>query len=169
MLCLWATPLFAQNRPYQVDHWTTDNGLPQNTVRAIVQTRDGYLWLTTFDGLARFDGVRFTVFDKSNTPAITNNRFIALYEDKDGTLWAGADQGEVVAYRDGVFTAYAMAEAPRGDADRRFTRDLNDELMVVTGAGPYYLRAGEVHSCAAGVLRRQIEALSRPFRNPVDD
>ena len=94
------TPAAAQNRAYHVDRWTTDNGLPQNTIRAIVQTRDGYLWLTTFDGLARFDGVRFTVFDKSNTPAITNNRFTALYEDRDGTLWAGADEGEIVAYRD---------------------------------------------------------------------
>ena len=139
LLCLWTTAVFAQNRPYQVDHWTTDNGLPQNTVRAIVQTRDGYLWLTTFDGLARFDGVHFTVFNKSNTPAITNNRFIALHEDRDGTLWAGADAGEVVTYRDGVFAAYAMPEATRGHAVT-FTRDALDELIVVTGAAAYYLR-----------------------------
>ena len=131
--------VFAQDRPYHVDHWTTDNGLPQNTIRAIVQTRDGYLWLTTFDGLARFDGVHFTVFDKRNTPAITNNRFTALYEDRDGTLWAGADEGEVVAYRDGVFVAYAMPEATRGDAVT-FTRDAHDELMAGTAAGAYYLR-----------------------------
>ena len=104
-----------------------------------MQTRDGYLWLTTFDGLARFDGVHFTVFNKSNTPAITNNRFTALYEDRDGTLWAGADGGEVLAYRDGVFVAYAMPEATRG-ARRQFTRDAHDELMAVTGAGAYYLR-----------------------------
>ena len=138
LLCLWATTVFAQNRPYYVDHWTTDNGLPQNTVRAIVQTRDGYLWLTTFDGLARFDGVHFTVFNKSNTPAITNNRFITLHEDKDGTLWAGSDEGEVVTYRDGAFAAYAMPEATRGHAVI-FIRDPLDELMALTGAGAYYL------------------------------
>ena len=51
---------------YRFDHWTADNGLPQNSVRDIVQTGDGYLWFTTFDGLVRFDGVRFTVFDKTN-------------------------------------------------------------------------------------------------------
>src|SRR6476619_6887876 len=115
-------PAAAQSRPYRVDHWTTDNGLPQNTIRAIVQTRDGYLWLTTFDGLARFDGVRFTVFDRSNTPAITNNRFTALYEDRDGTLWAGADEGQVVAYRDGVFVTYVMPETARGAPVVRFAR-----------------------------------------------
>ena len=139
LLCLWPPVVFAQNRPYLVDHWTTDNGLPQNTVRAIVQTRDGYLWLTTFDGLARFDGVHFTVFNKSNTPAITNNRFISLYEDRDGTLWAGADTGEVVTYRDGIFAAHAMPEATRGQPVT-FSRDARDELMVVTGGGAYYVR-----------------------------
>jgi len=140
-LCLIAAaPAAAQ---YRFDHWTTDNGLPQNTVRALVQTHDGYLWMTTFDGLARFDGVRFTVFDKSNTPAITNNRFTALYEDKDGTLWAGAEQGEVVAYRNGVFTSYISTERPRGISISTFRRDFNDELMIGTEQGPYYLRAGK--------------------------
>src|SRR5687768_7080572 len=81
MACLWAllalslstTTAHAQ---YRFDHWTADNGLPQNSVRDIVQTRDGYLWMTTFDGLVRFDGVRFTVFNKSNTPELASNRFI---------------------------------------------------------------------------------------------
>jgi signal transduction histidine kinase/ligand-binding sensor domain-containing protein len=141
LICLIAAvPAAAQ---YRFDHWTTDNGLPQNTVRAIVQTRDGYLWLTTFDGLARFDGVRFTVFDKSNTPAITNNRFTALYEDTDGTLWAGAEQGEVVAYRNVVFTPYISTERPRGISISTFRRDFNDELIIGTEQGPYYLRAGK--------------------------
>jgi len=51
---------------YRVDTWSTSDGLPQRSVFSIIQTRDGYLWLSTFDGLVRFDGVRFTVFDKSN-------------------------------------------------------------------------------------------------------
>src|SRR5262245_33468429 len=137
-LCLCSITTFAQ---YRIDHWTTDNGLPQNTVRAIAQTRDGYLWLTTFDGLARFDGVRFTVFDKSNTPAITNNRITALYEDRDGTLWIGADQGELVAYRNGVFTAYATFERFRGAPILGFRPDLNDEILIITGPAAYYIRA----------------------------
>ena len=138
-----APTAYAQYRPYRVDHWTTDNGLPQNTVRSIAQTRDGYLWLTTFDGLTRFDGVRFTVFDKSNTPAITNNRVLALYEDRDGTLWIGADQGELVAYRNGVFTAYATSERLRG-VPIVFGRDLNDEMLIIAGPEAFYIRAGEL-------------------------
>src|SRR5215813_1196996 len=48
--------------------WQTENGLPQNTVRAILQTQDGYIWLATEEGLVRFDGLSFTVFDKHNVP-----------------------------------------------------------------------------------------------------
>src|SRR5262245_54505150 len=84
-LSLWTTTARAQ---YRFDHWTADNGLPQNSVRDIVQTRDGYLWLATLDGLVRFDGVRFTVFNKSTSPGIVSNRFLQLYEDGKGDLWA---------------------------------------------------------------------------------
>lgn len=65
---------------YRFDSWTTDNGLPQNGVRAIAQTPDGYLWFTTFDGLVRFDGARFTVFDKNNSPGISSNRFFLYFK-----------------------------------------------------------------------------------------
>src|SRR5688500_17554594 len=81
---------------YRFDHWTADNGLPQNSVRDIVQTRDGYIWFTTFDGLVRFDGVRFTVFNKSNSPGLASNRFVQLFEDRSGDLWATVETGQVV-------------------------------------------------------------------------
>jgi hypothetical protein len=54
------------------DRWTTEQGLPQNTVISIVQTRDGYIWLGTFGGLVRFDGVKFTVFNTINAPEPAN-------------------------------------------------------------------------------------------------
>ncbi len=72
---------------YQFDLWNTDNGLPHNTIRAILQTRDGYLWLASLDGLVRFDGVRFTVFTTGNTPALKSNRCTSLFEDQAGQLW----------------------------------------------------------------------------------
>ena len=100
---------------YRFDHWTTDNGLPQNSVRDIVQTRDGYLWFTTFDGLVRFDGVRFTVFNKSNSPGIASNRFLSLFEDRHGDLWAMLDTGEIVRRHQGRFTTYTEGlELPGG-------------------------------------------------------
>ena len=103
----WVLTAHAQ---YRFDHWTTDNGLPQNSVRDIVQTRDGYLWMTTFDGLVRFDGVRFTVFNKSNSPGLPSNRFTYLYEDRRGDLWAVLENGEIVRRHQGRFTTYAQAQ-----------------------------------------------------------
>ena len=65
--------------PFLITRWTTENGLPQNSVAAIVQTPDGYLWLGTFGGLVRFDGVKFTVFSSVNTPALRSNRINTLH------------------------------------------------------------------------------------------
>src|SRR2546426_197 len=112
LLCFGATaPAAAQ---YRFDHWTADNGLPQNSVRDIVQTQDGYLWFTTFDGLVRFDGVRFTVFNKSNSPGLASNRFVSLFEDRWGDLWAALETGEVVRRHQGRFTTYNQAQGLPG-------------------------------------------------------
>jgi ligand-binding sensor domain-containing protein len=80
---------------YQQSIWQDQQGLPQNGISRIVQTPDGYLWLAIAEGLARFDGVRFTAFDTSNTPEIKSNNIQALFVDRAGTLWirhAGRDE-----------------------------------------------------------------------------
>lgn len=98
---------------YRFDTWTTDNGLPQNGVRQITQTPEGYLWFTTFDGLVRFDGVRFTTFNKSNTKGIINNRFTNLFADNDGTLYATTmEDGVMTVFRDGVFSSFTSVQVP---------------------------------------------------------
>jgi ligand-binding sensor domain-containing protein/signal transduction histidine kinase len=91
---------------YGHDVWQIEEGLPTGTVRAIEQTRDGYLWLGTYEGLARFDGVRFTVFDKANTPELKSDNITALHEDQTGTLWIGTSGGGLVRHRAGRFTRY---------------------------------------------------------------
>src|ERR1043166_4138626 len=64
--------------------WQTENGLPQNTVHAVIQTRDGYLWAATEEGLARFDGLGFVVFDKENTPQLKTNDIRSVMQDRAG-------------------------------------------------------------------------------------
>ena len=83
--------------------WQADDGLPENGVSAIVQTRDGYLWIGTYGGLARFDGVRFAVFDNNNTPAMFSSRVTSLFEDSSGVLWIGYESCELVDYKNGIF------------------------------------------------------------------
>ncbi len=90
---------------YGHDVWQIEQGLPHNTVRAIAQTSDGYLWLGTLEGLVRFDGVRFTVFDANNTPGLPDSAIGALLGDRTGALWIGTESG-LVRYRDGRFEPY---------------------------------------------------------------
>lgn len=97
--------LSAQKSLSQYSHevWTTDDGLPQNSINKLAQTPDGYLWIGTEEGLTRFDGVQFTVFDKHNTPQIKNNFISALYVDHEGSLWIGTYDGGLVNYKNNTF------------------------------------------------------------------
>src|SRR4029077_9090953 len=90
--------------------WRTDQGLPQVSVTSIVQTRDGYLWVGTFGGLARFDGVKFTVFDTSNAPGLPSNRILALYEDRARALWIGTEKAGLSRYFEGKFSNYTTQD-----------------------------------------------------------
>ncbi len=75
---------------FTVDSWGTGQGLlPDDSVLAMTQTRDGYLWLGTLNGIVRFDGVRFTVFDESNTPKLPSSQIFRLFEDSQSNLWVG--------------------------------------------------------------------------------
>src|SRR5689334_8482859 len=94
-LCLGIYTAPAQ---YRFDHWTTDNGLPQNTVGSILQTTDGYIWFTTLDGLVRFDGVRFTVFNKNNSKNLPSNRLVKLVAEDDNTLWLITEEAGLARY-----------------------------------------------------------------------
>jgi DNA-binding NtrC family response regulator/ligand-binding sensor domain-containing protein len=118
--------------------WTVEQGLPQNIVGVLHASRDGYLWIGASNGIVRFDGLSFTVFDLTNTPALTSNRIGTFHEGTDGTLWIGTSKG-VVRYAGGVFT--------REDGDGQFSDDLitaicpgADGRLLAASAERIYLR-----------------------------
>jgi ligand-binding sensor domain-containing protein/signal transduction histidine kinase len=115
--------------------WQVENGLPQNKVTAVVQTRDGYLWAGTYSGLARFDGVRFTVFDEKNTPAMRSSRVTALFESDDGTLWIGHENGAVTKFKDGKFSAQENQAAWGGVKIYAFTADDGGDVWLLNESG----------------------------------
>ncbi len=98
---------------YQVTTWNTAQGLPHPSVLALAQTPDGYIWCGTEAGLARFDGVRFTVFDSQSTPELGNGQIRSLYTDRQGTLWITTRDGRLVRFADRAFTAFIP---PRRDS-----------------------------------------------------
>ncbi|MEM1126261.1 MAG: ATP-binding protein [Bacteroidota bacterium] len=89
--------------------YTTEDGLPQSTINTILQTHDGYVWLGTQEGLARFDGLFFRVFDK-RTHGLPNNIVTSLLEDRDQHLWVGTQGGGLARWDGRSFTVYAGAE-----------------------------------------------------------
>lgn len=118
---------------HYVESWTTENGLPHNVIGALQQTRDGYIWMATFDGLVRFDGVRFTVFNRNNSPGLLNNRFTSLYEAADGAIWAGTEGSGVTRYAKGVFATFTMRDGLTNDHVSAVTGDAAGNLWVLSG------------------------------------
>ncbi len=126
--------------------WQTEQGLPQNSAYALCQTRDGYLWIGTAEGLARYDGVRFTVFDKTTTPALASNWISSLAEGSDGRLWIGTRLG-VVCLHKGVFQNYSSRGILPATLVRSLLLDSKGGLWVGTnGSGLHYLAVGGVQS-----------------------
>jgi len=83
---------------YVLDNWQIPDGLPQSSAQAIARTPDGYLWVATQEGLARFNGAEFTLFDKNNTEALSGNELDQIVEDHDGSIWMRGLLGDVFAY-----------------------------------------------------------------------
>lgn len=108
--------------------------------------------MATFDGLVRFDGVQFKVFNKSNTKGLSTNRFTALYEDKDGTLLIGTNDGGLTRYRDGVFTSSTVADGVPEGPVLFFVPDLKGELLIGIGYGRFYMREGKFISAPTEYL-----------------
>lgn len=116
----------------------------QGTVTAIVQSQDGYLWLATYHGLVRFDGVRYTVFD-ANTPGLQNGVITSLYESPDGVLWIGHETGQVTRYLDGRFQPLKVPPAWLGSSIEAITSDQSGEVWLLNGNG-FLLRLSDSRS-----------------------
>lgn len=132
---------------FRVQHWTVADGLPVNNVKDILQTNDGYLWIATFDGLVRFDGLRFVVFNASNSPGLTTNRIIELYESPDGELWLTTENNKVVRYANEHFTTFDEVDGRPlvAQQDRTFYTD-GDTLWVKSRTGLFRYHAGRFTS-----------------------
>jgi signal transduction histidine kinase/ligand-binding sensor domain-containing protein len=117
--------------------WNTSSGLPQDTVRQFLQTRDGYLWMATDGGLVRFDGTDFTIFDRHNTPQMQSDLVNGLLEDQAGNLWIGTSNGlvEYSARGESPFTRFAMQQGLPSDSVSSLFRNAAGQICAETAAG----------------------------------
>ncbi|MGH7950573.1 MAG: ligand-binding sensor domain-containing protein, partial [Limisphaerales bacterium] len=119
---------------YFSDVWTSENGLPDSSVSAIAQTPDGYLWVGTHNGLARFDGERFVTFDPANTPALTHARVRKLFVDSRGTLWINTYDGSLTTLRQGAF-ALERRNPRLSEAEMTLVSSSSNRVIFLTSRG----------------------------------
>jgi len=114
---------------FRVREWTLNDGLPE-PLKEVAQTPDGYLWITTFDGLVRFDGVRFTRYTTGTTPVFRSHNLLGLYVAHDGALWAGGRDGWVYRLRGGTWTAFDLRDILSGHWVQGFAEDATGALWM---------------------------------------
>ncbi|HWW89012.1 MAG TPA: two-component regulator propeller domain-containing protein [Vicinamibacterales bacterium] len=120
---------------YQQLVWQDQQGLPQDSVRAITRTHDGYLWLGTYAGVARFDGVHFSVYDSGNAPELASGLLSALLEDRSGHLWLGTDGDGLIGYANGRFSSYTTRDGLTNNHVMALLEDHAGNLWIGTDGG----------------------------------
>ncbi len=129
-------------REFSHQVFQTDDGLPQNTIYSILQTHDGFLWFGTQEGLARYDGVTFTVFSRATVPGFPHNTILHLYEAKDSTLWISTSGG-AIAYRYGQFTFYTTRDSLPDPNVNAIAVDTNGVVWMGTNSGLVSMEKGQ--------------------------
>ncbi len=128
---------------YSRSEWQSQHGLPQNSVQTILQTRDGYLWLGTEEGLVRFDGVRFTVFDLTNTVGMRSHDIRSLLEAGDGSLWMGTGAG-LTQMKNGRFLTYSAKDGLADDSVGELFEATDGAIWICTYGGLSCLHDGAI-------------------------
>lgn len=132
-LCAARVAAQPQPRQYVTTVWQTEQGLPQNTVNAMLQDHQGYIWIGTFGGLARFDGERFTVF--ANSPGFSSARILALHASRSGVLWIGTVDGGLIRLQDGIATAYSEHDGLPSPYVSSIREDAEGKIWINTARG----------------------------------
>jgi ligand-binding sensor domain-containing protein len=136
LLALWTASAGANVAEYNARIWQSDEGLPLDAAMSVAQTHDGFLWVGTQAGLARFDGSHFTVFDKKNIPRMTSANVTGLFTARDGSLWITTRSGGVHQMKDGKFSHYGKSDGLAGnDCPGGIIEDSDGSLFMATMEG----------------------------------
>jgi len=115
--------------------WSMRDGLPEQVVQAFAQSKDRYVWIGTTGGLLRFDGASFTLYNRENTPAFSDNNIFCLTISRDNALWIGSEGGGLVRYRDGKFQSFSNKDGLTNSFVRAVYQDRGGKIWVGTDNG----------------------------------
>ena len=149
---------------YGRQSWAMENGLPQNTVQALAQTKDGFLWLGTEAGLVRFDGVEFQTYDRNSVPALPGNDVRCLLATWDGALWIGTGAG-LARWKDGASRTFTRQDGLPDNGIQTIEEAQDGNLLVWTEQGPARL-SGDRFVPATNVDGSTRGSLTSPGVNP---
>src|SRR5215469_9876537 len=117
--------------PYVVDVWGPADGLPGSSVLSLLQTHDGYLWVGTQDGMARFDGVHFTKYSDADTPGLAGRPIMHLFEDSRSNLWVGTESAGIALIKnDGGVTNFPVERGVPGGFVSSACEDANGSVWL---------------------------------------
>ncbi len=147
---LCVTPAFGQPPPYSfpadkklsemvIDSWSTEDGMPANRTNQICQSRDGYLWITTYEGIIRFDGFTFKIFNKANVPDFFGNAFYGVAEDSAGAVWFTSDGNGLTAFQNRRFVMYGKERGLRQTTYALHVDQQNRVWSATNNLGCFYL------------------------------
>jgi len=143
-----------------IDFWGEAEGLTQSRIRAIVQTRDGYIWLGTDYGLVRFNGTSFTAFTVE-TGSLRDNEVWAIQEGNDGGLWVGTYGGGLTLLKDGVFKTFTTADGLPDDVVTELGKDREGNIWLGTPLGAARFSNGGFtrFTTADGLVENSVSAI----------
>lgn len=130
-----ASPATFASAGYVTASWHTTDGLPSEKVHAILQSRTGYLWVATRNGLARFDGVRFQAFANDPEGTLQNNFPHRLHEDRSGALWIGSETGRISVLADDRFISLPSIEGWPSQPIERIAEARDGTLWALSRTG----------------------------------
>lgn len=130
---------------FVIHAWQRQHGLPENMVKAVCQTRDGYLWIATYAGVARFDGFKFTVFNGLDLPVLPSDACKTLAEDSVGNLWIGTEKG-LVRWTGAEATVFTTTNGLSSDDIRLLLAGQSNSLWIATSHGLDRFCEGNIRS-----------------------
>jgi len=123
---------------YNFEHWTSDDGLPDNAIIKVIQSKNGYIWFCSYGGVTRFNGAEFFTYSSYNSPEIVNNSFTNIYEDHNGLIWAATSGNGAILIEKDTITAYTVESGLPSNFVEAFVEDKNGRLWVATSEGISY-------------------------------
>lgn len=127
-----------QLNQFNFDHWTSEDGLPDNAITYLTQAKNGYIWFASYGGITRFNGIEFYTFNSYNTPELINNSFTHIYEDKEGVIWSSSSGNGVATINGNQVKVYNTDHGLPSNFVEEVVQDQDKRLWVATSKGLVY-------------------------------